>query len=277
MSEEQCLRRLRFRKEMVTELCNLQWIYLAADISTRTLLLVAVKVTVALNFSATSSFQSPAGDICNISQFAVHCCTRQVTSALFGKRFNDMKFSMSRQDQDEHTRGFARIAGFPRVQGAIDCMHVALRAPHHNGEIFRNHKGFPSLNVQLVCDHRQMVLAVNARYAGSCHDAFILRETCANTLQAFAWLLRYQGYCVAPWLRTPLHNPTTLAEQHYNTSHTTTRAIVEQTYGGSEAAFSLPCVEFTNISQRFLVPFPCRGEESLFWTFKMEGKTSGHK
>uniref|UniRef100_UPI00398E4D7F putative nuclease HARBI1 n=1 Tax=Pristiophorus japonicus TaxID=55135 RepID=UPI00398E4D7F len=225
MSEEQCLRRLRFRKEVVTELCTLLRTYLAANISTRTSLSVAVKVTVALNF-----YQSPVGDICNISQFAVHCCIRQVTNALYGKLLNYIKFSMSREDLDK----LYQANGLPPVQGAIDCTHVALRAPPHNGEIFQNRKGFHFLNVQLLCDHRQMILAVNARYPGSCHDAFILRETTVPQLfkpphEGRSWLLGDKGYGVAPWLMTPLCNPTTPAEQCYNTSHTTTRAIIEQT------------------------------------------------
>uniref|UniRef100_UPI00398F11BE putative nuclease HARBI1 n=1 Tax=Pristiophorus japonicus TaxID=55135 RepID=UPI00398F11BE len=154
---------MRFRKEVVTELCHLLYTELAANISARTSLSVAVKVTVALNFYATGSFQSPGGDICNISQFAVHCCIRQVTDTLYSR----CKFNMSRQSQDERAHGFVRIAGFLMVQGAIDCTNVGLWAPPHNGEVFRNRKSNHSLNVQLVCDHRQMILIVNTRYSAT--------------------------------------------------------------------------------------------------------------
>uniref|UniRef100_UPI00398EC0C7 putative nuclease HARBI1 n=1 Tax=Pristiophorus japonicus TaxID=55135 RepID=UPI00398EC0C7 len=234
MSEEQCIRRLRFHKEVVTVLCKLLQTYLAVDTGTRTSLSEALKVTVALNFYATGSFQSPVGDICNTSQFAEHCCIRQVTDALYSKQMNYFKFSMSREDQDERTHGFARIAGFPTVQGATHCTHVALRALPHNYEVFWNRKGFHSLNVQLVCDHRQMILTVNARYPGSCHDAFILREITVSRLfkplhEGHGWLLGGKVYGVASRLMTSLRNPTNPAEQHDNTSHTTTRAIVEQT------------------------------------------------
>uniref|UniRef100_UPI00398E79DC putative nuclease HARBI1 n=1 Tax=Pristiophorus japonicus TaxID=55135 RepID=UPI00398E79DC len=145
-----------------------------------------------------------------------------------------IKFSMSRQSQDERSCGFARIVGFLMVQGAIDCTHVALRALPHTGEVFRNRKGYHFLNVQLACDHRQMILAVNARYPGSCHDAFILRDSSVPRQfqpphEGRAWLIGDKGYGVAPWLMTPLHNPTNPAEQRYNISYIATRTIVEQT------------------------------------------------
>uniref|UniRef100_UPI00398F3C8F putative nuclease HARBI1 n=1 Tax=Pristiophorus japonicus TaxID=55135 RepID=UPI00398F3C8F len=144
-----------------------------------------------------------------------------------------MNFSMSRESQDECCNGFTRIAVFPMIRGAIDCTHVALQAPPHNGEVFRNGKGYHSLNIQLACDHRQMILTVNARYPGSCHGAFILRESSVPRLfqplhEARGWLIGDKAYGFATWLGTPLRNPTTPAMQRYNSSHITTRTIIEQ-------------------------------------------------
>uniref|UniRef100_UPI00398F693B uncharacterized protein n=1 Tax=Pristiophorus japonicus TaxID=55135 RepID=UPI00398F693B len=47
--------------------------------------------------------------------------------------------------------------------------HMALRVPQNNPKIFRNCKGFHSLNVQLVCDH---IMAVDA----CCHIAHDMRH-----------------------------------------------------------------------------------------------------
>uniref|UniRef100_UPI00398F49AD putative nuclease HARBI1 n=1 Tax=Pristiophorus japonicus TaxID=55135 RepID=UPI00398F49AD len=195
MSDEHSLRRLMFRKEVIMELCNLLRAYLAAGISTSTSLSVAVKVTVALNFYATDSFQSPVGDICNISQFAVHCCIRQVTDTPYSKLMDYIKISMSREDQNECTRGFARIAGSPS-ESRMTCFHTNMSSK--------------------VAD------------AGSTD---YVTELCAMALQGHSWLLGNKGYGVTPWLMTPLRNPTTPTTQRCNTSHTTTWAIIEQTIG----------------------------------------------
>uniref|UniRef100_UPI00398E6078 putative nuclease HARBI1 n=1 Tax=Pristiophorus japonicus TaxID=55135 RepID=UPI00398E6078 len=241
-----CIRRLWFRKEVITELCHLLHTDLEAESDTRTLLSVPVKVTEVLNFYTTRSIQAPVRNICNILQFVVYCCIRQVTDALYSQQIDYIKFSMSMQTQDEHSCGFARIASFPTVQGAIDCTHVALQTPPHNGEVFHNCKGYHSLNVQLVCDHRQMILAVNAHYPDSSHDSFILLESSVPPLlqplhAGHGWLLSDKGYSLAIWLMTPLCNPTTLAEQRYTHSHTATTTIIEQTIRVLKQRF--PCLD----------------------------------
>uniref|UniRef100_UPI00398F3F7A putative nuclease HARBI1 n=1 Tax=Pristiophorus japonicus TaxID=55135 RepID=UPI00398F3F7A len=198
-----------------------------------TSLSVAVKVTVALNFYAGGSFQATSTYIANISQFAVHCCIRD---ALYSRRRNYISWSMSTEKQQEHTCRFARIAGIPMVQGAIDCTHVALRAPHHNTMVFCNSKDYHSQNIQLACEYRQRFLAVNARYPGRTNDSFILRQV---TVPGFfnlphgarGWLLRYKGYILATWLMTPFHNPNTRAQHSYNESHAATRNCIKQTIG----------------------------------------------
>uniref|UniRef100_UPI00398E9D58 chloride channel CLIC-like protein 1 isoform X2 n=1 Tax=Pristiophorus japonicus TaxID=55135 RepID=UPI00398E9D58 len=74
----------------------------------------------------------------------------QVTAALYTWRNDFIKFPMTAQAIHDRAVGFSRIAGFPKVQGCIDCTHIALRATLKNAELFRNRKGFHSINVQLM-------------------------------------------------------------------------------------------------------------------------------
>ena len=113
---------------------------------------MAVKLMAALNFYATGSFQSPNGDVCDISQSSVHTCEKQVTEALYARAGQYIKFNLDQAHQEAQAAGFAAFAGVPNVQGAVDCTHVALRAPLQNPRRFLNRKGFHSLNVQIVCD-----------------------------------------------------------------------------------------------------------------------------
>ncbi|XP_067833187.1 putative nuclease HARBI1 [Heptranchias perlo] len=219
-------------KELVTEIYHLLQPQLQPQSRARTALPVAVKVTVVVNFYASGSFQVFAGDISNIPQFAVHCCIREVTEALYIMRNTFISFSLARDKQKEQARGFAWIAGFPMVQGAIDCMHIALCAPHLNSDIFISGKGFHSLNVQLMCDHRQCTMQVIAHNPGSSHDSFILWQSSVPPVfepawQVKGWLPGKKGYPLMTWLMTSVRNTRTRAQQAYNESHATTRNIIE--------------------------------------------------
>uniref|UniRef100_UPI00398EEF05 putative nuclease HARBI1 n=1 Tax=Pristiophorus japonicus TaxID=55135 RepID=UPI00398EEF05 len=236
MSEEQCIRRLRFCNRVVTEPCHLLQPDLEADIRTRTSLSVAVKVTVAFSFYASGSFQATAGDICSVSQFAAHCCICKVSDAIYDRRMDYIKSPMTREKQEEWSCGFTRIAGFLMVQGAINFTHVALHASHENAEVFHNHKGYRSLNVQLVCDPTQRMLTVNACHLGSTRDAFILWESTVPQLfrpphEGHGWPLSDKGYDLTTWLMTPFRNPKSRAEHRYSESHVATRNVIELTIG----------------------------------------------
>uniref|UniRef100_UPI00398F69B9 putative nuclease HARBI1 n=1 Tax=Pristiophorus japonicus TaxID=55135 RepID=UPI00398F69B9 len=175
LTDDQCLQRLQFRKDLVTVLRNLLQSDLQPQTRLRTPLTIVSKVTIALNFYATGSFQAAKVGISNISQFAMHSPIRQMTNALFKMRRDYISFPMSRVKQLERQTGFVHIAGFPKVQDAIDYTHVALRAPQ-NTKMFRNRKGFHSFTVQLMCDHNRNIMAVDALCPGSSHNAFILRQ-----------------------------------------------------------------------------------------------------
>uniref|UniRef100_UPI00398E9ACF putative nuclease HARBI1 n=1 Tax=Pristiophorus japonicus TaxID=55135 RepID=UPI00398E9ACF len=225
-------RRLRFRTEVLRELC-----IVLRDLQPQTHLRIALtmetKVTMAFNFYTMESFQSATADIGNVSQFSAHRCIRQVKICTVQKGPVHLL-----ADEKRQTGGAAgRICPNDRLpEGAIDCTHVGLRAPHHHPEIFVNHKVFHSLNVQLVCDHQGRILAVDARYPGSSHDSFILRQTSVPAIftgpnQECGWLVGDKGYPLSTWLLTPLWNPRTVPEHAYNDAHCATSCIIEKCIG----------------------------------------------
>ena len=58
--------------------------------------------------------------------------------------------------------------------GAIDCTHIKIPCPGgENAELFRNRKGYFSINVQAVCGPNLDILNIVARWPGSVHDARI--------------------------------------------------------------------------------------------------------
>ncbi|KAJ8381660.1 hypothetical protein SKAU_G00024380 [Synaphobranchus kaupii] len=111
---------------------------------------------------------------------------------------------------------FVRSFNFPGVIGAVDCTHIALRAPSVDEHAYVNRKNFHSLNVQIICDARMQLLNVCSKWPGSTHDSFILRHSRVG--------LRLEaGESGDGWL---------LAEElRYNLAHGRTRSVVERTIG----------------------------------------------
>ena len=80
---------------------------------------------------------------------------------------------------------FAEIAGFPNVIGAIDCTHIAIKAPSEGEYAYVNRKHFHSLNVQIICDAQMRLTNIVARWPGSTHDSFVVtNSSVGNRLEA---------------------------------------------------------------------------------------------
>lgn len=99
---------------------------------------IAVKITDALQFYATGTFQQALGSIGGISQSAVSSTI--VPSAI------------------------------PSAIGVIDYTHVPIQSPPENDFIYINHKRTHSINIQVICDATCKATHVFTNYPGSTHD-----------------------------------------------------------------------------------------------------------
>ncbi|KAJ8966801.1 hypothetical protein NQ314_003297 [Rhamnusium bicolor] len=88
-----------------------------------------------------------------------------------------------------------------------------------------------------VCDSRLRLLAVNARYPGSVHDAAIWNLSNVNVFikRCFeqgdheSWLLGDCGYPLSPWLMTPIPDaPRHTPESRYTEKHGRVRNAIEK-------------------------------------------------
>lgn len=105
-----------------------------------------------------------------------------------------------------------------------------------DAEVFRNRKGYFSINVQLVCNANLKIMNLVARWPGSTHDTTIfnnsyLKTEFENRHFENSVLLGDSGYALKPYLLTPHLNPLGIAQQRYNESHIRTRNVVERTIG----------------------------------------------
>ncbi|KAK0136546.1 putative nuclease HARBI1 [Merluccius polli] len=117
---------------------------------------VPIQVLTTLGFLATGSFQRELADRSGMSQGSEprHCgCFKR-----------------------DHPH-LSQIADFPNVIGAIDCTHIAIKAPSEGEYAYVNRKHFHSLNVQIICDAQMRLTNIVARWPGSTHDSFVLTNS----------------------------------------------------------------------------------------------------
>ena len=120
-------------------------------------------------------------------------------------------------------QGFYEIANFPGVLGAIDCTHVAIQSPGGEyAELYRNRKGYFSINVQAICNSCLEFTNIVARWSGSSHDVTIFGNSriCAQfeSGEITGILLGDGGYGCKKYLLTPLP-PQILLQKEGTTLH----------------------------------------------------------
>lgn len=103
-------------------------------------------------------------------------------------------------------------------------------------EIFRNRKGYFSINVQAVCNEKMIFTDIVARWPGSQHDSTIFDESRLKACFARGdfcngKLLGDAGYPCNNYILTPLRSPGSEAEQQYNNVHILTRNLIERGFG----------------------------------------------
>ena len=192
-------------------------------------------------------FQLSVGDLAGVSKATtcrvVKCVTREI--ALLAR--DKAAFPTSVEARALAMHQLYEVAHFPAVLGAIDCTHVPIQSPGgENAELYRNRKGFFSLNVQCVCNAKLAFINVVSRWYGSAHDSTIFLNTRLHARFESkeipsGYLLGDAGYACKPYLLTPLAAPTTLAGERYNSSQIRTRNTVERAFGVLKRRF--PCLK----------------------------------
>jgi len=191
------------------------------------------QLLIALRFYATGSFQLVVGDLFAVDKATVCRTVHRVTEAIASLRQQYVKFPATEQDTMQL---FYSKSGVPGIVGAIDCTHVAIQSPGaDDGEIYRNRKGFFSINVQLVCDCTGYISDVVARWPGSVHDSTIFDNSHIRarfeTGQMKGCLVGDGGYACRAYMLTPVINPTSPSEMAYNNAHAKARNCIERANG----------------------------------------------
>ncbi|XP_066585888.1 putative nuclease HARBI1 [Prorops nasuta] len=192
-----------------------------------------IQLLVAIRFYATGCFLQVAADFCNISTKSAQIIVHRVSAAI--ANLFHLYVSLPRTDEDmiQTAKDNFLISGMIRIIGAIDCVHVRIRSYDggEDAELWRNRKGFFSINVQCVVNSHLEIMDLVARWPGSAHDSTIFNNSrlkhrfenfeCGNGL-----LVGDRGCRNERYLMTPLANPHTPAEVLFNEAHIRTRCMV---------------------------------------------------
>ena len=184
-------------------------------------------------------------DLSGVSQPTVSRIIRKVSTILSSLCQQHITFPTTQEDKLQTMQGFYEIANFPGVLGAIDCTHVAIQSPGGEyAELYRNRKGYFSINVQAVCNARLEFTNIVARWSGSSHDATIFGNSriCAQfeSGEITGILLGDGGYGCKKYLLTPLPTTNTPSERRYNFAQIRTRNPIERAFGVLKRRF--PCL-----------------------------------
>ncbi|CAN7939195.1 unnamed protein product [Ixodes hexagonus] len=207
-----------------------------------------LQVLVALRFYGAGTFQTVTGDLVNVSQPTVCRVVGRVTDLIAEELFPKVVDFPDAHRCRTIMHEFYKIGKFPGVTGCIDCTHVRIKSPGgDDAEVFRNRKGYFSINVRAITGPQLQFFDVVASWPGSVHDSRIFDMCRAHVLYKQevvpGLLLGDMGYACLPFLMTPLADPGTTGGpgDKYNKAHIKTRNSIERAFGVWKRRF--PCLD----------------------------------
>jgi len=152
-SDEELRSRYRFGRDSIEFLSAILKNDLQRDTKRNRTLSKTLQILVALRFFASGSFLQVIGDTVGLPKSSVSRVVKDVSLAL-AKKQKEFILWPSPAELQEVKRGFFDKGEFPGVIGCVDGTHVRIQAPSADENDFVNRKGFHSINVQAVCNHK---------------------------------------------------------------------------------------------------------------------------
>ncbi|RUS74331.1 hypothetical protein EGW08_017901 [Elysia chlorotica] len=168
-------RKFRFNRESIYRIVDIIADRVEFPSPRKGSLLALLQVLLTLRFYACGTLQDGIGEFIGVSQPTVSRTVRRVTKTFVA--IADIHLPSQRK-ADTNKEQFYRAGGMPNVIGCVDGTHVRIQAPHGNhAQEFLIRKNFFSINVRIVCGPNLEIMNCVAKWAGSVHDARILRES----------------------------------------------------------------------------------------------------
>ncbi|XP_058122889.1 putative nuclease HARBI1 [Anopheles ziemanni] len=149
---------------------------------------------------------------------------------------------MTEEEKTSARTFFYERSEIPGVVMSVDGSHIRILAPTEDRVSYFNRKGFYSLNVLMICDHRKRIRFVDARFKGSNHDSCIFSISPAYAYFEQKWrsgdrmfkLLGDSAYPAKPWQGNAAANT---PEATFNQRHAKARSVIENAFGVLKGKF----------------------------------------
>ncbi|CAN7985568.1 unnamed protein product [Ixodes hexagonus] len=157
-------------------------------------------------------------------------------------------------DMHQHIREFFAVTGFPQAIGALDGCHFPVSPPKEHASDYHNYKGWYSIILLALVDHRYRFRYVSVGTPGRCHDASVYGRSSlkrlvesqnfqrpAVTIEGVSVppvILCDQAFALTANLQKPYPNASPdSSEAAYNYNLSKTRRIVDNAFGRQKARF----------------------------------------
>ena len=167
------------------------------------------------------------------------------------ERANDFnKFPKTEVETRQSILEFQDISRFPQFVGALDESHIPIKEPKEHPSEYVNRKSFQSIVLQDVADANGKFLRVSTGYAGSIHDARVLRMSSLLTAvengdilhspvrliggtQVKPLLAADPAYKLTTWCMKPFPQTRAMtdSQRDFNKSLSSARVVIEQAFG----------------------------------------------
>ena len=159
-------------------------------------------------------------DLFEVNKCTVSRIIRKVSRAIASLYHTHIILPSRSRLLDVQLRAFMCQTNIPGVVGLIDCTPIPIISPGgDNAELFRNRKGYFSINVQAICDHELKLTKVVVRWPGSTRDSRIFDNSniCAKfeRMEINGISLGDNGYPLRPYLATPVLTTNSREERRF--------------------------------------------------------------
>ncbi|XP_012554397.2 uncharacterized protein LOC105843500 isoform X3 [Hydra vulgaris] len=139
---------------------------------------VVKRVAVALHYLASCEEYRVVSSLFGIGKSTANLIVHEFINAV-----NDIlllkyvKFPLSVENLNKHSRDFEAILGFPQCVGAVDGCHIPISAPKDQATSYYNYKGWYSIVLFAVVDSRYRFIYTSVGSPGRNNDSYILQNS----------------------------------------------------------------------------------------------------
>uniref|UniRef100_A0A671QP25 Putative nuclease HARBI1 n=1 Tax=Sinocyclocheilus anshuiensis TaxID=1608454 RepID=A0A671QP25_9TELE len=256
LSDDAILRKFRLPRAKILELLQVVKQHLQRATRRNYALSPVVQLLATLHYYAVGSFMEVVSNGLGLSKSSVSKTVTALIPLLLQFMKNILIFPKTPEEIQLANQQFYSIDNISRVIGLIDGTLIPVSSPVVNEPLYICRKGYPAIDVQIVCDHQGMFTDIVAKWPVSTHDSFVWANSavCQGSEEGDfgdSWLLGDRRYPLRPYLLTPVQHPATIAEERFNQANGRTHSIVESKNVGV-LNLGLTCPLFLRFSPKLL-------------------------